>query len=353
MDYLLDILEVDQWYQKHYYKGIKGLRVTFNHIEPFIRSLKKCIDKNIEGYSEDGIPICSITYGKGSTRILVWSQMHGNEGTGTKALLDLFTLLEGSKGLENVIETLVNNCSITFVPILNPDGANLFTRVNKNNIDLNRDAVTLIAKESKILRKVLETKKPHYCFNLHDQRTIFNVSGTVNPATLSFLAPSEEESRKVTQGRKETMGVIATMYELLRQVIPNSIGRYTDEFYPTATGDNFQKMGYPTVLIEAGYYPNDDQREKVRKFNFMALLQGVYAIASGVNFKTCCNTYSEIPENGQLFYDLIVRSVLQEGGHVVDIAYQYDYRINEGTLKRFFKEVQRGDLNHKRGHFEI
>jgi murein tripeptide amidase MpaA len=68
--------------------------------------------------------------------------------------------------------------------MLNPDGALNFTRVNANKVDLNRDAVDRKAKESKLLRKVLEDFNPEFCFNLHDQRTIFNVEGTKNPATI-------------------------------------------------------------------------------------------------------------------------------------------------------------------------
>ena len=39
------------------------------------------------------------------------------------------------------------------------------------------------------------------------------------------------------------MDVIVAMNDLLQQMIPNHVGLYTDEFYPTATGDNFQKLG--------------------------------------------------------------------------------------------------------------
>ena len=129
------------------------------------------------------------------------------------------------------------------------------------------------------LKRILEEFNPQFCFNLHDQRTIFGVEGTENPATISFLAPSEEMTRKLTKGRIETMNVIVAMNSLLQQVIPNHIGRYTDEFYPSATGDNFQKLGYNTILIEAGHYPNDYDREEVRKFNFFALAQGLYHLS--------------------------------------------------------------------------
>ena len=44
---------------------------------------------------------------------------------------------------------------------------------------------------------------PKFCFNLHDQRTIFGVEGTKNPATISFLAPSEEITRKLLKEERK------------------------------------------------------------------------------------------------------------------------------------------------------
>lgn len=352
VDYL-NIERVEEWFNHAYNRNIKGLRVTFEQIEPLIKKLEKLTKKKIIGHSEGGIPIYRLSYGSGQKRVLIWSQMHGNEATGTKCLLDLFRLFEYPDNAVKVIDTLVNNCALHFVTLLNPDGAKKFTRVNLNGTDLNRDATKLTAVESKILRKELDDFKPHYCFNLHDQRTIFNVTGTKNPATISFLAPSIDITRKITAGRKQTMGVITRMYGLLKQVIPGYIGRYTDEFYPTATGDNFQKMGYNTILIEAGHYPNDYERETVRKFHFIALLQGLYSIAKDVDFSENHQFYFEIPENDTRFYDVIERNVIQADGTKIDIAYQYDYKVVNDKLEQFLKEIERGDLKEKIGHNEL
>jgi len=156
--------------------------------------------------------------------------MHGNESTGTKGLFDFFNCIEGVS--DTIFKKILKECTLVFIPMLNPDGSQVYTRVNANNIDLNRDAVERAAKESKILRAVLEAFTPHFCFNLHDQRSIFGVEGT-KPATISFLAPSEEVTRSLTKGRKETMNVIVAMNKMLQNVIPNFVGRYSDEFYPT------------------------------------------------------------------------------------------------------------------------
>jgi len=188
--------------------------------------------------------------------------MHGNESTGTKAVIDLLNYLYSSQ--DQITTQILSKCTIKIIPILNPDGAEYYTRENAYKVDLNRDAVDRKAKESKLLRRILEEFSPDFCFNLHDQKTVFGVEGTKNPATISFLAPSEYVTRKVTPARKRTMNIIIAMNSLLQQIIPNHVGRYTDVFYPTATGDNFQKLGFFTILIESGHYKDDYQRERVR-----------------------------------------------------------------------------------------
>ena len=155
------------------------------------------------------VQIADLILGNGPKKILIWTQMHGNESTGTKAVIDLINYLYKLK--DKIGLQILTNSTIKIIPLLNPDGAEVYTRVNANNIDLNRDAVERVAIESKLLRKTLEDFNPHFCFNLHDQRTIFGVEGTKNTATISFLAPSEEASRAITKGRIQTMNVIVAM----------------------------------------------------------------------------------------------------------------------------------------------
>lgn len=327
-------------------ESLFGKWISFLDIEPLYLKLASNITFNILGTSEKNIPIYKTTLGAGKKRILIWSQMHGNEATGTKAVFDFFNFIIKFSS-STIVKTILKECTLVFIPMLNPDGSFAYTRVNANNIDLNRDAVDLKAKESRLLRKVLNEFKPHFCFNLHDQRTIFGVEGTKKPASISFLAPSEEETRKLTDGRKETMSVIVAMNALLQQIIPNHIGRYTDEFYPTATGDNFQKLGHNTILIEAGHYFDDYDREEVRKFNFYALVQGVYHIALQNHF-TDYKDYFSIPNNVKNFYDVIHRN-----SNGKDVAYQYEESIVNNTFVKNLKKEVEGDLKGYFAHHEI
>lgn len=343
----LDVSYLNSIYPTIKESALFGRWITLENILPLIKKLNSTYKTEVLGFSEENRSIFKISIGSGKKKILMWSQMHGNESTGTKSVFDFLNYLEKQKD-NIVVKTILEACTIVIVPMLNPDGSQAYTRVNAHQIDLNRDAVDKKAKESKLLRNLLDEFQPDFCFNLHDQRTIFGVEGTKKPATISFLAPSEEENRTITDGRKETMNVIVAMNRLLQKIIPNHIGRYTDEFYPTATGDNFQKLGYNTILIEAGHYSNDYKREEVRKYNFFAILQGVLHIARNQYFSDY-KDYFAIPNNVKNFYDIIHRSSNTEK----DIAFQYVESIKGSTFVLSLEKKEAGKLSNYLAHKEI
>lgn len=340
----LNIQKLAEWYSLHFENKLKGRRILYKDIAPIIEYLPKQFKKEILGYSEQNIPIYKISIGEGEKRILCWTQMHGNESTGTKAVFDLFKWFQTDN---HFINKILTECTLVFIPLLNPDGAIKFTRENVNNIDLNRDAVDKKAVESRLLRGVLDKFNPHFCFNMHDQRSIFSVEGTSNPATISFLAPSEDAEQSLTEGRKETMSVIVAMNNFLQKIIPNQIGRYTAEFYPTATGDNFQKLGHNTILIESGHFKHDLERDISRKFTFLALIQGIYYIASENNY-TNYKPYFEIPNNSEMYLDIIYKNnKIIEGGvtMVTDIGIQKKFKVKNDELVAYDFVENTGDLS--------
>ena len=326
--------------------SVKGRYITSDDLGKFLSKLNNSskIFYKIIGKSEENRNIYQIKIGNGTRKILIWTQMHGNESTGTKSVIDLINFINTSDN--EIINQILSNCTIKIIPILNPDGAEYYTRLNANGVDLNRDAIETKARESKLLREVLESFIPDFCFNLHDQRTIFGVEGTTNPATISFLAPSEEASRKVTETRKKTMNIIVAMNSLLQQIIPNHIGRYTDTFYPTATGDNFQKLGFPTILIESGHFQDDYHREKVREFTFISLLQGIYHISLTSCFNEF-NSYFNIPENNEVFRDLLHTYLNKENE-----AFQFEEILDNSEVK-FIPQKVNIDISSHFFHKEI
>jgi len=327
-----------------------GRYITNSDIE---KCLKKIPDSmtSVVGYSVENKPIYSLTFGNGPKKVLMWSQMHGNESTTTKALFDCFNLFLTNNTLPN---SILESCTLLVIPILNPDGAERYTRLNANEVDLNRDAQDLSQPESRILREVFDDFKPDYCFNLHGQRTIYNVGGTGNSSVLSFLSPSQDEERLLTINRKQAMGIIVEINSVLQQLIPNGVARYDDGFNLNCVGDTFQSLNVPTVLFEAGHYPNDYNREEVRYLMFLAILKALDAISKGIevdNYKD----YFSIPENAKQFYDIVIRNAILEEGSIqkTDIGVQYQERLLDGKIE-FIPVIEAiSKLDDFYGHKEI
>lgn len=346
MNTTLDLGYINGIIKNHKENSIYGRWIRLSDVEKALSKFENSsyFSSKIIGSSEESRNIHEVTIGKGPNKILIWTQMHGNESTGTKAVIDLINYLYKSK--DKIRLQILTNATIKIIPLLNPDGAEFYTRYNANSIDLNRDAVNKDASESKLLRKVLDDFKPDFCFNLHDQRTIFGVEGENKPSTISFLAPSEEISRKVTNTRIKTMNVICSMNNLLQEIIPGQVGRYSDEFYPTATGDNFQKLGFPTILIESGHFKDDYQRETVRDFTFISILQGIYHINSIQNFNDY-QDYFKIPNNIKNFGDLLHKYPNKE-----NVGYLYEEILIDDMIK-FIPKMIKEDISNLLFHKEI
>lgn len=310
------------------------------------------------GRSSEGKEITAWCWGKGDKIVLIWSQMHGNEPTGTMALADLLVFLNRKddhySGLRN---DLKQNLSICLIPILNPDGAENFTRVNARGIDINRDAVKQITPEMQAFQAYRQKIDPDYAFNLHDQRSIFSAGSVSIPATISYLAASADENRGLTEARKKAIALIVRMNETVNKLIPGAIGRYSDEFYPRALGDNFHKEGTPCILIESGAAADDPLRDTARKMNFLSLLTAFEAISAKEEPAFDLAAYESIPQNQSLFYDLILRQCrvqIPEGGFI-DMALQIDQQPdhNKNTLVNRYNIKEIGDLNYHHGLREI
>jgi hypothetical protein len=318
------------WHQGFGHSNIEDRRFALSDLEPLLKNLGPMFEVSVLGKSFESRSIYKVIVGSGSKKILIWTQMHGNESTGTKAVLDFFNWIENPGCQKELRDMLIGSCTLCLVPMLNPDGAERYTRLDSRGIDLNRDVLDRKAPESVILQELLRSFQPDYCFNMHDQRTIFSVGSPPQTATLSFLAPSEDEERSLTSGRIRTMEVIAAVYDSLKHVLKGRIGRYTDEFYPAATGDNFQRMGYPTILVESGHFPGDYQRRQTRRYTFLALISGLVYIAG--DRKEDYKTYFQIPDNEKRYLDRIVRNV-RIGDKTGDLGVYFKEQLVDGQVQ--------------------
>jgi hypothetical protein len=68
-------------------------------------------------------------------------------------------------------------------------------------------------------------------------------------------------------------------------------------------------MGTPTLLIESGQWPDDPDKEHVRRLNFTGLLCALSAIAEGTVDAADLADYTSLPVNGRMMVDLIVHNV--------------------------------------------
>lgn len=349
MKRITDFKEYKGLINQHERALLSNRYITNQHIEPLLKNLDESFLVSVVGQSVLNRPIYNIKVGFGETKILIWSQMHGNESTTTKAIFDFLLFL---KSKSNLAQTILQSCTLNIIPILNPDGAEAYNRLNANDIDLNRDAQALSQPESQLLRQQFEHFEPDYCFNLHGQRTIFGVGNTKKSAVLSFLSPATDLKRTVSPTRKITMDVISQIVKGLSD-LEGHIGRYDDSFNINCVGDTFQSMGVPTILFEAGHYPNDYYREITRKYVFGALIIALNYIATchpitGEDYKS----YFLIKENQKTFYDVILRNAIVEG-KLVDVAIQYQEKLIEGEIK-FLPRVEKiSNLASYYGHKEI
>jgi hypothetical protein len=338
-------------YQKYKVKSIYGRYLPPEKCLDELQKMAGYFDVDTVGHSLLGHPIKTVRAGRGSIRVLMWSQMHGNESTTTKALLDLLNFMGRQLG-----NPLLDILDLQIIPMLNPDGARAYTRENAADKDLNRDALERSQPESVILDEVYRAFQPDYCFNLHDQRTIYNVGGAAKSARLSFLAPAMDPERSITGNRLDAIKLVAAIEEGFADTLRGCIGRYDDTFNPNCVGDRFQQLGSCTVLFEAGHSPGDYQREVTRNLVFDALFIALESIASGGYKTQTPDAYFSIPENTTDFVDLLIYTpgVLSERYSGLEkLRIQYKEQLAGGEIQ-WVPDFAADDLSTGRyGHLEL
>jgi hypothetical protein len=105
------------------------LQKTLSQIE---ETSKGTVQVEVAGQSHNGLDIYKATVGTGEKVILVQSEIHGNEKTGTVALLNLLqSLSTNSKQAQEVREEL----TLVFMPMMNPDASEADKRRNSMTWD--------------------------------------------------------------------------------------------------------------------------------------------------------------------------------------------------------------------------
>ncbi len=260
------------------------------------------------GTSFEGRSINLVRCGNGKTRVLLWSQMHGDEPTATLALMDIFSLLASQGTRLSYLRSILEKCTLLFVPMLNPDGAEKRTRRTTTRIDMNRDARALVTPEAKILRGLQQKFKPAFGFNLHDQE-LSCVGATPKVTAIALLAPARDVKKTTPPVRRKAIQVASCIAQALSHAAKGHVARYSDAFEPRAFGDNMQGWGTSTVLIESGHWPGDPEKVFIRRLNVVAILVALDCIARGSLNQLNTQHYDGLPENGKSIVDVLIRNL--------------------------------------------
>lgn len=320
--------------------------------------MKDCdiLSSSVIGHSVEGREIYRLSIGTGSIPVLLWSQMHGDESTATLALFDVMNFLVSDEDDKDFKIMLLQRCTFYFIPMLNPDGAERCQRRNSQGIDINRDFLALQSPEAVLLKKQQELLRPAFAFNLHDQDSLWSVTGSKSPALISLLAPPAEQSLEFTPSMRRAIRIIASLYTFLEEEIPGKIGRWKDEYEPRAVGETFQKAGIATILIESGGYHDEASKQYVRKLNFDALLYAFRLIASQEpqHEAAAVKIYETIPLNTKEIFHIVIRNcrVRTAAGLIsLDIGLNHE-PIDYSEQRRFFI-ADMGDLSPFSAYREI
>ena len=280
------------------------------------------------GYSFQGRRIQMLKLGVGGKNILFWSQMHGDEPSATPALLDIADYLLANSD-HPVVRSILDNYTLLMVPMLNPDGAEVFERRNAQGIDINRDALQLATPEGRLLKRIRDEYEPMLGLNLHDQDRMITVGNTGRLATNSVLAVSGDAENTLTRGRLRSQRACVAIVEALDPFIPGGVARYDEEWSPLAFGDNMTAWGTPVVLIESGGLPAGYEVPDLTRLSFVALLAVLKGLAEDDLDGCDPKIYGDLQENQtDAWSDVVVRDgyVLQPGATRVfrsDLAFNY------------------------------
>ncbi len=275
------------------------------------------------GRSVQGRPVYLATLGHGSRKVLLWSQMHGDEPSATPALLDIAHFLL-SHAEEPDAAAILDGLTLLMMPMLNPDGAEAYKRRNLQGIDINRDALNLATPEGRILKRIRDEYEPVLGFNLHDQNRRTAVGDTGVLATNAVLAVAGDKAGTLTPGRLLARRACAAIVEALAPFVPGGMARYDEDWSPRAFGDNITAWGTPVVLIESGGVPPGGGFEDLTRLNFVAILTVLQELVRDDLEGYDPQVYTDLLRNeSDAWADVVVR-----GGFIQQPGFDESYRAD-------------------------
>jgi hypothetical protein len=304
------------------------------------------------GPSVQDRPIHMMTLGSGPVKVLLWSQMHGDEPSATPALLDIADYLLGNAG-EPDATAILDNVTLLMIPMLNPDGAEVYQRRNAQGIDINRDALNLATPEGRLLKKIRDEHEPLFGFNLHDQNRRTAVGDTGALASNAVLAVSGDAEGTLTPERARAKRACAAIIKTLAPFMPGGMARYDEDWSPRSFGDNITAWGTAIVLIESGGLPAGHEMSQLTRLNFVAILTVLQEFVKNDLADHDPELYENLPRNqSDAWSELVVRGgfLLQPG---TTTPYRADLAINLAEDDRRAASCQPGLSGDSHGPSQI
>ncbi|KAA3661932.1 MAG: hypothetical protein DWQ10_03565 [Calditrichaeota bacterium] len=333
--------ELGDFFDKNRISPGKPQSLKHRQLEKFLQKFAAEYPKDFKleklGGSVEDRSIYHVTMGHGPRTIMMWSQMHGNEPTATNAIVDIFNFLLTARESEFVREIL-DGATIHFIPMLNPDGSEVFLRRNAQGLDLNRDARELASPEARILKGIYDRLKPEFGLNLHDMNGRRTIEVTNKLIAIALLVPPYDENKNNNPARIDAKRLASVMQQALSPYIYEHISRYDADYMPSSFGDNFQSWGMRTVLLETGGWYQDGP-EFLVKLNFIAILEACHAIATESYQHANPGLYDALPLYDKELFDLMIkRAKILDGSNPE--PFSCDLGVN------FIESVQNGKIVH-------
>lgn len=206
-----------------------------------------CYDTETIGYSVNGRPITAYVFGNGPTSVVYTGAIHGSEASTYSLMLRWIDELD-----VNASAIPANRTAIV-IPAINPDGLADGSRVNSNNVDLNRNFAT--TDWTKDITTVNNTPFPggggkkamsepetraiaSYIARMHPRLVLsYHSIGALLESNLAGDASSLAQSYANLSGYRNATGSAGTF-----------------EYSYSGTADDYygQVLGVPSILIELG-----------------------------------------------------------------------------------------------------
>ena len=114
-------------------------------------------------------------------------------------------------------------------------------------------------------------------------------------------------------------------------------------------------MGVPTILFEAGHFPNDYEREITRKFIFFSLISSFELLFENDLVDNRINDYLNISQNKVVFYDFMYKNIKinYDGIEIItNFVAQYKEELIDNKIQFNAYIVEVGELENYFGHYE-